>query len=142
HPARSPMLSSSRGARLDGITGAQSLATETITEPGRKSYFVFAQRSARRVEARLLEVREWRPHRDSNSGYRRERAASWATRRWGCLVRRARLAHQRPVCTGPSWTTSNALAGTVLSCSRSCTGQRESSVPDTAQYWLVPLSVT
>src|SRR5438128_1555462 len=29
----------------------------------------------------------WRPHRDSNSGYRRERAVSWASRRWG---RRAR----------------------------------------------------
>ena len=28
-----------------------------------------------------------RPHRDSNSGYRRERAVSWASRRWG---RRAR----------------------------------------------------
>src|SRR5207248_11472025 len=24
-----------------------------------------------------------RPHRDSNSGYRRERAVSWASRRWG-----------------------------------------------------------
>jgi Phage integrase family len=29
----------------------------------------------------------WRPHRDSNSGYRRERAVSWASRRWGRLGR-------------------------------------------------------
>src|SRR5437879_8072497 len=29
------------------------------------------------------QVVEWRPHRDSNSGYRRERAVSWASRRWG-----------------------------------------------------------
>src|SRR5207302_7297233 len=32
----------------------------------------------------MLLIREtWRPHRDSNSGYRRERAVSWASRRWG-----------------------------------------------------------
>src|SRR4051812_8565381 len=37
---------------------------------------------------------EWRPHRDSNSGYRRERAVSWASRRWG--RRRARLAQLLP----------------------------------------------
>src|SRR5207253_9298893 len=41
-------------------------------------------------KTRIIPTRKVRPHRDSNSGYRRERAVSWASRRWG--RRRARLA--------------------------------------------------
>ena len=40
-----------------------------------------------RRKTRIIPTRKVRPHRDSNSGYRRERAVSWASRRWG---RRAR----------------------------------------------------
>src|SRR6267378_5493139 len=45
-------------------------------------------------KTRAIPDRRWRPHRDSNSGYRRERAVSWASRRWG--RRRARLAQLHP----------------------------------------------
>ena len=31
----------------------------------------------------LFYIREWRPQGDSNPCYRRERAVSWASRRWG-----------------------------------------------------------
>src|SRR5438309_10429788 len=34
-------------------------------------------------KTRIIPTRRVRPHRDSNSGYRRERAVSWASRRWG-----------------------------------------------------------
>src|SRR5437762_2722313 len=42
----------------------------------------------RRGQLTIVWQVRWRPHRDSNSGYRRERAVSWASRRWGrgCYV--------------------------------------------------------
>ena len=49
------------------------------------AYLAYLGRDALREGMKLLDPTKW-PHRDSNSGFCRERAASLASRRWGLTI--------------------------------------------------------